>query len=521
LRALPIIFDTYTPLTKTLEELFRHSTVVNHNNIEWLNSYLKYYHMDIVKTPVTVDNFEKVLYATKLLSKHTSIGYIFVIDESNFTVQEILSLNDRLRSYGIQFEIELFINDHTKHMNLIDLLEITNLKISYAVDKQILPSKATLKAKKLQAETVYMYSQHIGPQHDLKWLVEAQKCFKKTCPNLSISGPFKAAFRTKWHNQQNTFEPVIKPRFFAGETQDLVDVSVIIPTYNNSKRLCQALAFNITRTPRSKKFEYIIVDDGSDDSTDLALKKLIKNNSIPENIEIKYLYFPREVSRSMGDRTFRAGKARNLGAANAKGDILCFLDSDIIVTGRYFESVEKSLETHKFCQGRRLRLKEKMLPPPMSSEVERKIIDNEDPYWSNFHKINTLWSNIPNFWKFACTHSFSVKRVDFWEVGGISPYFTSYGFEDTDLGYRLYKSGGTAELLNEYVFHLHQSAELSEDRGSRQNRDFLLATSAKVFYQMHLDDEILAALRFYLTPNNTRSKVKRWVQLIKDEFAVK
>lgn len=87
-------------------------------------------------------------------------------------------------------------------------------------------------------------------------------------------------------------------------------VSVIIPNYNYEKTLglCLEAVYAQTFQPA----EVIVVDDGSTDgSIDIASR------------------FPCTVVRSRLNRG--SGAARNVGAARASGDVLFFLDSDVVL----------------------------------------------------------------------------------------------------------------------------------------------------------------------------------------------
>jgi len=87
-------------------------------------------------------------------------------------------------------------------------------------------------------------------------------------------------------------------------------VSIIIPTYNRSKLLKNAINSIINQTHQN--FEIIIIDDCSTDDT----LKVIKNF---EDKRIKY--FKNEVS-------LRATGSRNRGIEKSKGDFIAFLDDD-------------------------------------------------------------------------------------------------------------------------------------------------------------------------------------------------
>ena len=91
------------------------------------------------------------------------------------------------------------------------------------------------------------------------------------------------------------------------------DISVIIPTYNRSGFLLKSVESVLNQS--FKKFELIIMDDGSDDHTEEAIKKL-------KDKKIKYYY------------QFNRGPAaaRNNGIKKSTCKYIAFLDSDDVWT---------------------------------------------------------------------------------------------------------------------------------------------------------------------------------------------
>lgn len=85
-------------------------------------------------------------------------------------------------------------------------------------------------------------------------------------------------------------------------------VSVIIPTYNRSRYVTQAIDSILTQT--YKDYEIVVVDDGSTDNTREVLE--------PYMDKIRYIY----------QENTGVSAARNLGIREAKGEWIAFLDSD-------------------------------------------------------------------------------------------------------------------------------------------------------------------------------------------------
>ena len=95
-------------------------------------------------------------------------------------------------------------------------------------------------------------------------------------------------------------------------------VSVIIPTYNRSKIVKDAICSVLDQT--ESDLEIIVVDDGSTDDT----------HSIVSGIsDDRVFYFFKTNGGPAG--------ARNLGLSKAKGEYIAFLDSDDFWPENYIE----------------------------------------------------------------------------------------------------------------------------------------------------------------------------------------
>lgn len=90
-----------------------------------------------------------------------------------------------------------------------------------------------------------------------------------------------------------------------------MDVSVIIPFYNNVEWLYEAI--NSINEKSNINYEIIIIDDGS-----------------KEKINFSKISDKRELIRYIRQDNQGPGKARNLGIEKAKGEYIVFLDSDDI-----------------------------------------------------------------------------------------------------------------------------------------------------------------------------------------------
>lgn len=101
-------------------------------------------------------------------------------------------------------------------------------------------------------------------------------------------------------------------------------VSIIMPAYNSSKYIGQAIESVISQT--YKNWELIIVDDDSKDNTLEVIKKYMREDNRIKCISLK--------------KNYGAAHARNIAIENSKGKYLAFLDSDDLW---YPEKLEKQI----------------------------------------------------------------------------------------------------------------------------------------------------------------------------------
>lgn len=106
-------------------------------------------------------------------------------------------------------------------------------------------------------------------------------------------------------------------------------VSVIIPTYNRTRELEDTLESIIAQTKLPK--EVLIVDDsGNDEIQNLIEQK--KNEFKSKGAILKYIRNEKERSLTI---------ARNIGVEHSAGDIILFLDDDVILESEYIEEILK------------------------------------------------------------------------------------------------------------------------------------------------------------------------------------
>ncbi|MEM4255438.1 MAG: glycosyltransferase family 2 protein [Candidatus Norongarragalinales archaeon] len=112
-------------------------------------------------------------------------------------------------------------------------------------------------------------------------------------------------------------------------------ISIVIPAYNEEKRILQTLEGLIGFLKQAKwDFEVLIVFDGTD-STPSVAKKFARANSLDAAGKIKLLVFKRRLGK---------GGALNEGLAHAKADMVFFMDADYSVPAKEMPKLLKALE---------------------------------------------------------------------------------------------------------------------------------------------------------------------------------
>jgi len=104
-------------------------------------------------------------------------------------------------------------------------------------------------------------------------------------------------------------------------------VSVVVPTFNRSGNLKNALNSFIKQKSNNFEFEILVVDNGSTDDTRQVIERFTQNN----NVAIRYFLETRQGLHY----------ARNTGIKNARGDIIVFGDDDIIAQEGWLQALVK------------------------------------------------------------------------------------------------------------------------------------------------------------------------------------
>lgn len=160
-------------------------------------------------------------------------------------------------------------------------------------------------------------------------------------------------------------------------------MSIVIPTYNEEKDIRDCLGS--LEKQSDKDFEVIIVDDGSTDNTVEVVKKFKKVKLIQQNHN-------------------GPGAARNLGAKNARGIVLIFVDSDMTFGKDYLKNLTSPIRKNKGIIG---------------TTHDFEVVNNTENIWSRcWGKIRVSKEEAKDVKIFR-----AIRRDNFLKMGGFDPKF--------------------------------------------------------------------------------------------------
>lgn len=205
-------------------------------------------------------------------------------------------------------------------------------------------------------------------------------------------------------------------------TPNLSFVSVIVPVYNGGKFLAQCLKGLLDSDyPR---FEVIVVDDGStDESAEIA-----KRNGV--------------TVISSEQRQSGPAAARNLAAKEAQGDILLFVDADVVVRADVITKVARAFELDPGITA--LFGSYDDAPGERNFLSQYKNLQHHFVHQNSNPEASTFWAGLG-----------AIKRDAFLSVGGFdNKKFAIPSIEDIELGVRL-RAAGHRILLDKNIQAKH------------------------------------------------------------------
>jgi GT2 family glycosyltransferase len=198
-----------------------------------------------------------------------------------------------------------------------------------------------------------------------------------------------------------------------------MELSVVIPTHNRPGTLRNTLAALGSQTLAADRFEILVVDDGSDQAVRDDVRALC------EALRASLIEKPQGGLAS----------ARNRGAEGATGEILHFLDDDVIPAP---DSLEQHLSSHAAEPESVAVVGALPFPPHVKLDAFLWYIERSGHYDLYKHPDKYAGGAPPMP---PMNGNSSIARELFFRVGEYDESFRQYGSEDLELGYRLARSG--------------------------------------------------------------------------------
>lgn len=108
----------------------------------------------------------------------------------------------------------------------------------------------------------------------------------------------------------------------------MIDISLIVPTYNPGKYLFECLESICKQTFPSNRWEIILILNGNVDQYKTTIKQYLKE-FIEPHFNITFIT----------TKIASVSNARNIGIEKAKGTYFCFIDDDDIISPTYLEKL--------------------------------------------------------------------------------------------------------------------------------------------------------------------------------------
>ena len=190
-----------------------------------------------------------------------------------------------------------------------------------------------------------------------------------------------------------------------------VELSLVIPTHNRAELLGEMLTSLARQTLPPERFEVIVAVDGSDDGT----QEMLQGFEAPYSLQAIYQ------SQS------GVSVARNRGAQAASGDILLFLDDDVLPEPRLLEE-----HVHTQTANQRGVVLGRLIP---AGSGRRKGWHTWEERVLKKHYQAVSQRQRPPAGRRLYSGNFSVPRRIFMQLGGFNESFRRG--EDVELGLRL------------------------------------------------------------------------------------
>ncbi len=246
--------------------------------------------------------------------------------------------------------------------------------------------------------------------------------------------------------------------------------TVVVPYYQAPEALALTLAALEGQTYPRDLFEVVVVDDGSD-------PPLAPVADSP--LTVRVVHQP--------DRGFGLARARNTGARAAAGEILAFLDCDMMPEAAWLAAHARwhHAASDVLSIGFRAHVESVDLRPAAVRSRSGSLADLfagrpvERPEWIDFHMARTAdltyWSD--DMFRVVTGGNFGISRRFYDLVGGFDETFTQWGAEDIEFGFRAFTLGAVLVPVRD-AFCWHQGPGAAPSPAEQSSLDLQRAKTA-------------------------------------------
>ncbi|MDQ6781070.1 MAG: glycosyltransferase family 2 protein [Candidatus Eremiobacteraeota bacterium] len=196
-------------------------------------------------------------------------------------------------------------------------------------------------------------------------------------------------------------------------------ITVQLCTYNRKALLGRVLRALFAQTLEPDRYEIVLVDDGSTDGTYEEVLRPLQ---------------PRCAFHLVRQRNAGLAAGRNAGIARARGEIILFMDDDVLATPGLLAAHARFHAEHAnaICRGAVINVSSfEDLPPPVYSAR----------HYSGAY-----------FWTTNVSAPLQLVQA----AGGFDERFREYGWEDLELGFRLRARGVRSILARDALVYHHK-----------------------------------------------------------------
>lgn len=200
----------------------------------------------------------------------------------------------------------------------------------------------------------------------------------------------------------------------AGSTTATPRISIVMPVYNSERLLGECLAAVNASTFRD--YEVIVVDDSSTDGS-------------------------RDIAAAHGARVVPSGgrlgpgRARNKGVEHVRGDIVFFIDSDVVVRPDTLGRLVAAFDRDPGVAG--------LMAVQSPTMRFRNLCSVYKNLWMYYTYVRRAGQDVPLFYTTAA----AIRRDAFIESGGFDVNYVDPNIEDTDYGQKLASQGFRIQIL--------------------------------------------------------------------------